>query len=344
MKKQLAVWRLIHKSLVQNIPVMLLYVLESKGSSPGRQGFFMAVNSVGEMEGSIGGGIMEHKFVEMAKEKLQASGNKERETSIKKQFHDKSATKNQSGMICSGEQTNFLYRMHLDDLDGVNRLIESLEQNKNGLLELSPAGFSFSKDIIPKENFHFVFDSDEDWIYKEKTGFKNYLYIIGGGHCSLALAKIMSMMDFFVHLIDDRQELKTFQENNVVHQKTLVDDYNKLDDVIAEEDNCYVVIMTVGYRTDDIALKALLHKNFAYLGLLGSAAKIEKMFSQYRREGIPEADLQEIHAPIGLPINSQTTEEIAISIAAEIIAVKNKKEKTGDQLSSHSEALYSGKL
>ena len=51
---------------------MLLYVLESKGSSPGRQGFFMAVNSNGEMEGSIGGGIMEHKFVEMAKEKLQA--------------------------------------------------------------------------------------------------------------------------------------------------------------------------------------------------------------------------------------------------------------------------------
>ena len=54
----------------ENIPVMLLYVLESTGSSPGRQGFFMAVNANNEMEGSIGGGIMEHKFVEMAKEKL----------------------------------------------------------------------------------------------------------------------------------------------------------------------------------------------------------------------------------------------------------------------------------
>ena len=68
------------------------------------------------------------------------------------------------------------------------------------------------------------------------------------------------------------------------------------------------------------------------------------MFSQYRKERIAESALQKIHAPIGLPINSQTTEEIAISIAAEIIAVKNQKEKTGDQLSSHSEALYSGKL
>src|SRR5687767_2427037 len=326
MKRQLAVWQLIHKSLAQNIPVMLLYVLESKGSSPGRQGFFMAVNIAGEIEGSIGGGIMEHKFVEMAREKLQTASDMEQGTSIKRQFHDKSAAKNQSGMICSGEQTNFLYRMEQDHLDDVTNLIETLQQNKNGLLELSPAGFSFSNDIIPKENFQFVFDSDDDWIYKEKTGFKNYLYIIGGGHCSLALSRIISMMDFYIHLVDDRKELKTFQENNAVHQKTIVADYSELEDIITGGENCYVVIMTVGYRTDDIALRSLLHKNFAYLGLLGSAAKIKKMFSGYRKEGMAESGLQKIHAPIGLTINSQTTEEIAISIAAEIISVKNQKE------------------
>src|SRR5258705_9297852 len=104
-------WELILESLQQNIPVMLLYVLESSGSSPGRQGFFMAVNANGEMEGSIGGGMMEHKFVEMAREKLKAQGTRDKEqgTSLKKQVHDKSATKNQSGMICSGEQTILLY-------------------------------------------------------------------------------------------------------------------------------------------------------------------------------------------------------------------------------------------
>ena len=71
MNKDLIIWRLIINSLKQNTPIMLLYVLESKGSSPGRQGFFMAVNANGEMEGSIGGGIMEHKLVEMAKDKIQ---------------------------------------------------------------------------------------------------------------------------------------------------------------------------------------------------------------------------------------------------------------------------------
>ena len=342
MKRQLAVWQLIYKSIVQNMPVMLLYVLESKGSSPGRQGFFMAVNKNGEMEGSIGGGIMEHKFVEMAREKLQTT--MDTAPGIKKQVHDKSAAKNQSGMICSGEQTNFLYRMQGNDLDDINNLIETLGQNKNGLLELSPAGFSFSKKVIPKENFQFVFVSDDNWQYKEKTGFKNYLYIIGGGHCSLALSRIMSMMDFYVHLIDDRKDLKTFEENNAVHRKTTVADYSELKDIITPGANCYIVIMTVGYRSDDVALRALLHKDLAYLGLLGSAAKIQKMFSGYRKEGIVESALQSIHAPIGLPINSQTTEEIAISIAAEIISVKNQKEKTTSQFSSHTKALYSGKL
>ncbi len=68
------------------------------------------------------------------------------------------------------------------------------------------------------------------------------------------------------------------------------------------------------------------------------------MFSVYRKEGIPETDLQKIYAPVGLPVNSQTPEEIVISIAAQIILIKNKKEKSTDQFSSFSEALYSGKL
>jgi xanthine dehydrogenase accessory factor len=69
--KSLSTWQLIYNSLQQQVAVMLLYVLESNGSSPGRQGFFMAVNLHGKMEGSLGGGIMEHKFVEMAKAKLK---------------------------------------------------------------------------------------------------------------------------------------------------------------------------------------------------------------------------------------------------------------------------------
>ena len=318
-----AAWKLISKSLDQQFPVMLLYVLESSGSSPGRQGFFMTVNANGDMEGSIGGGIMEHKFVELAKEKLLAVSRELLAVTLRKQIHDKSAATNQSGMICSGEQTILLYPVQSRDLPHIKNLIASLEKNENGTVTLSPTGIRFDNSI-PEKDFEFTMNSNEDWLYKEKTGYKNQLSIIGGGHCALALSKLMIQMDFYIRLYDDRKELKTMTENNAAHEKHVVDDYSKLGELISEGNNHYVVIMTFGYRTDDISLKALLGKQFKYIGLLGSKKKIEKMFAEYREEGKNEAWLQRIHTPVGLAIKSQTPEEIAISIAAEIIKVKNR--------------------
>jgi xanthine dehydrogenase accessory factor len=315
-------WKLIERSLEKKVAVMLLYVLESSGSSPGRQGFFMAVNAAGEMEGSIGGGIMEHKFVEMAKERLLVASNEPLATDIRKQIHDKSAAKNQSGMICSGEQTILLYNLQEKDLVTVQQIISSIGQHKNGTLLLSPGGIEFNSSI-PATNFEFTLRSEEDWLYKEKTGYKNQLFIIGGGHCSLSFSKLMRSMDFYIRVYDERKDLKTMLENDSAHEKYFVSDYTSLEEMIPSGNDHYVVIMTFGYRSDDIALRALLGKEFKYLGLLGSKKKIEKMFDDYVKEGIRAEKLQRIHTPVGLAIKSQTPEEIAISIAAEIIKVKN---------------------
>lgn len=318
--KQIATWQLIEQSLAGKIPVMLLYVLESHGSSPGRQGFFMAVNKEGAIEGSIGGGIMEHKFVEMAREKLRAASHELR--AIKKQFHNKSAASNQSGMICSGEQTILLYTVQQKDKEAVQQIISSLKQNKNGKLTLSPEGIAFDNNS-PAKDFYYLFQSEEDWLYCEKTGYKNHLYIIGGGHCALALSKLMRTMDFYIRVYDDRTELKTMLENNAAHEKHFVNDYSELKDLIPSGSDHYVIIMTMGYRTDDIATRALMEKKFRYLGMLGSQTKTQKMLTEYREEGLKEDWLQRINAPAGLLISSQTPEEIAVSIAAEIIKNKN---------------------
>lgn len=315
-------WKLIDKSLEDKVPVMLLYVLESKGSSPGRQGFFMAVNAEGKMEGSIGGGIMEHKFVEMAKEQLQVMSNEPSAGNIRKQIHDKSDAKNQSGMICSGEQTILLYKVREEDRHSIQHIILSLTQNKNGTLLLSPAGISFDP-AIPEKNFNYTFESEENWGYEEKTGCKEQLFIIGGGHCSLALSRLMRSMDFYIRVYDERTDLKTMIENEAAHEKYFISDYTQLKELIPSGDDHYVVIMTFGYRTDDIAFRSLLGKNFRYIGLLGSQHKVEKMFEEYQKEGISREWLQRIHSPVGLAIRSQTTGEIAVSIAAEIIQVKN---------------------
>lgn len=320
MQKQLVTWELISKSLRQNIPVMLLYVLESHGSSPGRRGFFMAVNQSGEMAGTIGGGIMEHKFAEMAKEQL---GQFATSYSIHAQYHDKTVPKNQSGMICSGDQTILLYKLTPESITPVNKIIACLTQHHQGILHLSPLGLQFNTDIKGKPDQVFHMQSELDWYYQEKIGYRDYLYIIGGGHCSLALSELMRKLDFYVHVFEDRPQVHTLLENNTAHEKTIVRDYSQLKIMIPDGEHRYVVIMTVGYRTDDIVLRALMHKSFTYCGVLGSAAKIDKMLETYRAEGIDEKILSRLHAPVGIDIGSQTPEEIAVSIAAQIIQVRH---------------------
>lgn len=313
-------WQFIHDKLSASVDVILLYVLESKGSSPGRQGFSMAVAADDSFYGTIGGGIMEYKFVEMAKARLKENPG---QSELYKQVHDKSSAKNQSGMICSGEQTIFLYSVQQQDLPHIKRLLHSLQQNRNGSLQLTEDGISFSENI-PEKNFYFQLRDEQRFSLTEKTGYKNRLHIIGGGHCALALSKLMSDMDFHITVYDEREGLNTMEQNNYAHEKKTIGSYEELGSMITGGDNVYTVIMTFGYRTDDLAVRALMGKQFRYIGLLGSKNKIEKMFTAYQKENMDEKSLNNIHSPIGLQIKSQTTAEIAVSIAAEIIAEKNR--------------------
>lgn len=313
-------WHFILKHINRSQPVILLCVLESHGSSPGRQGYKMAVTSE-DIYGSIGGGIMEYKFVEMAKEKLLSNSN---DPLIRKQIHNKSAKMNQSGMICSGEQTIALFHLSIEHSNAIEKIINCLENNLYGLLKISSKEFSF----LENENepvYYFQMKSEDDWQFEETMGHKNHLYIIGGGHCALALSRIMSQMDFYIHLYDDRSDLNTFIQNTYVNEKKVISDYSLLKDLIPSGTHIYTVIMTFGYRTDDIALRSLIDKDFKYLGVLGSQSKMEKMFEEWRKDNLSELKLNKLFAPIGVPIDSQTPEEIAVSIAAEIISVKNKK-------------------
>jgi xanthine dehydrogenase accessory factor len=314
--KKIHVWKFL---MAQTHPAILLYVLESSGSSPGRQGFLMAVNSRGDMEGSIGGGIMEHKFVELAKEKLKQEQD---QSVLRKQVHDKSAGFDQSGMICSGEQTILLYAIKEKDRAEIKKIIQSLEEFTGGSLNLSMKGIRFESGIM-NGNYELQGVPGEAWLYKENLAPANKLFIVGGGHCSLALCRIFSQLDFKITVFDDRPGLKTFLENEEAHVKQMVSNYSELGQFITGGANHYVVIATFGYRTDDLALRALINKELKYIGILGSKTKIDTMFAAYRGENIADSLLSRIHAPVGIAINSQTPEEIAISIAAQIIAVKN---------------------
>jgi xanthine dehydrogenase accessory factor len=319
MIKELALWQFIANQLKINEKVMLLVVVESTGSSPGRQGFKMAINTEGGLCGSIGGGIMEIKLVELAKDFLQKEDNV---AFLKKQIHHKNAPHDQSGMICSGEQTILFYTLLKKDLPMVEQIVQSLEKSLPMILKLTPQYFQVFENQTLIHLFYFVSIDETHFVFTENLGFKNELYIIGGGHCALSLSELISKMDFYIHLFDDRSDLNTLEKNKFVHEKHLVD-YSEIGNHIPSGNNVYVVVMTVGYRTDALVLRQLLDKKVRYLGVLGSEAKMKTLLQDLENQGFSIDILRGIHTPIGLKINSQTPEEIAVSIAAEIIQVKN---------------------
>ncbi len=317
---------------------MLLVVAESSGSSPGRQGYKMAVGADGELTGSIGGGVMEVNLVEQSRSilseppalaggQLRDAAQRTDETSnahISEQIHRKNAP-NSSGMICSGKQTVIFKLLTHQDTNTIESMIGALHNRQHQTLFITPKELSLRPGESGTSDFNFEKLTGDNFIYEEKVGYKNDLYIIGGGHCALALSELMSKMDFHISIFDDRPGLNTIEKNRFAHAINMIEGYDKIVEEIQSGMNAYVVVMTLGYAFDKIVIQNLVDKDFRYFGILGSKAKMATLMKELKSEGFPADKLDRIHAPIGLPINSRTPEEIAISIAAEIISVKNRE-------------------
>jgi len=316
------VWQLIHESLERSILVALLTVVDSEGSSPGRQGFKMAVNAKGKLAGSVGGGSMEFDLVEQTKDLLREQVF---QTQLLRRLHFEDANaKECSGMICSGNQTVVICPLQNSDKRNVSYFL-TRESSKSFFL--SPKGIRAidSNDVQGQYNYQYV--SDDRWIYLENLSYRNKLIIFGGGHVSLALTKIMAELDFDITVYDDRDNIDTFENNQLANHKKLIY-YTDAEKYVPDCFNTYVVIMTASHVADDIVLEKVIDKKVNYLGMMGSQAKVQELFARLCNRGISEQAIKKVHAPIGIAIKSQTPEEIAISIAAEIIAEKNKLNKS----------------
>jgi xanthine dehydrogenase accessory factor len=295
----------MHELLQQEQRLVLMVVIANEGSSPGRKGFKMAV-SKNQMFGTIGGGIMEHKLVEYARNLLTKPTF---EPFIKHQIHDKSAPTDQSGMICSGQQTIAFYDINPEHAT----LLHTIVSQKKITIHYSNDGISTTFNDTKLHQWHF----------SESTAPPNEVYVIGGGHVGLALCEVLSRLDFEIHILDHRENLNTMQANTFAHYRKVVA-FEEIDQHIPEGDNVYVVIMSFGYRTDDIIIRRLLGRNYKYIGMMGSKEKIAVLNENLIADGFDKTKVAQVEAPIGIDIKSETTHEIAISVAARLISVKNK--------------------
>ena len=149
------------------------------------------------------------------------------------------------------------------------------------------------------------------------------LFIFGGGHCGYPLAKIANQVGFRYTIIEDRPEFA--QEDRFPEAKEIrVGDVKQIANELITSAQDFVAIVTRNHDLDYITVREILKKPARYIGLIGSKTKKNQIVKKLEADGFKKEDIKRIHTPIGLDIGAETPEEIAISILAEMIQVKNK--------------------
>lgn len=160
-------------------------------------------------------------------------------------------------------------------------------------------------------------------VFIEPFGLKEHLIICGAGHIALPLSALAKILGFNVTIIDDRKEFANKKRFPHV-DKIIVGNHAGQLAKIAVKSNTYVTIVTQGNEYDFECLKTVIESSGAYIGVISSKPKKAKFFGRLKSEGFEEKYLKRVHIPMGFDIGAQTPPEIAVSIMAEIVAVKNK--------------------
>lgn len=220
----------------------------------------------------------------------------------------------------------------------------------NGTFEFTIGGGTFEAEVLQDAiaAFHenkpihreYRLTKDDIGMYCQglvRVMFESYvpgpaLMIFGGGHVAQALSRIAAASDLFsVTVIDDRAQFAN-SEKHPDADSVVLTDRNFIKDVPATDDESYLVIVTRCHATDMLLVERYLEKPAAYLGLIGSNAKVRQFRKELIEKGIPEKFLDRVHAPIGLPIGGKDPAEVAISILAELVQVKNQKSQAAVKL------------
>ena len=320
--KTISYWKKVLSLLKEKEKVFLAMVVDHTIHSPGTIGAKLLVTENKEMMGTIGGGIMEYELVNRAQEILS---DENFIPEIQTLNHKKSGSGELSGMICAGKQTN-LYYVCEPEKDGktVKEIVQILSENQSAILSISLEGLSLQNQKLDSCDFQFSLTHDgNEWHYQEQLKNFNRIAIIGGGHCSLALSRVMKNLGYDVVAFDTRENISILYQNNFADSIQIIDDYKKAALQINLPEKTNIVIMTTDMASDVRGLLGILDKPFPFIGVMGSENKISEIKKRLKAEGISDNQLSRLTAPVGLPMVSNTPEEISISIAAQLLQLRD---------------------
>lgn len=321
----------------KNHDLVLVTLTDSSGSAPRKTGSQMLVGKDGRILGTNGGGAVELRSVEMAQQLISEK------RSGRHAFRLHSNQTEDIGMICGGDVDALFQFISAEDPVWTSLCVKALEQLASQLggwfvLRLdgaSPALLSPESDLLagskpdcpsPERK---TAQTEGDFFWMPLPVLERVI-IFGGGHIAAALVPLLSTVGFRSWIFDDRPEFTT-EERFPLAEKCITGDFTRIAESVEITAEDYVVIMTNGHNHDFEAELQVLQGPFAYIGVIGSKKKTAAVNARLREQGISDETIALVHTPIGTAIKAVTPEEIAVSIAGELILVRaERREATGE--------------
>jgi len=341
--------------LKEKRPLVLGTVIDTAGSTPQVPGASALFSTEGLIKGTLGGGLLEFDAQKKALKALK------KRISLISEFSLQEDISAEEGAICGGEVKVLIDARPEEHRDAFRNMNQSIKERQPGVLATFINKFSEGKVSLLRywiekrekiqnslEIHHYLFQkeikntlsegsskllkikedifpgkAEERLLFLEPIFPLPQLVIAGAGHVGQAVAHLGSLLNFEVTVIDDRAEFAN-EERLPDADHIIVDEIGKSVQNFPIFPDTYLVIVTRGHSYDADALRECITSDAAYIGMIGSSRKIELMRRQFLERGwASPSQFNRVYAPIGIEIQSKTVEEIAISIAAQLVLVRS---------------------
>jgi xanthine dehydrogenase accessory factor len=329
----MSIYDTIRSCLDQGKRGVLATIVRRVGATPRDAGAKIFIEEGGKLFGTIGGGCVEAEAWQEAQTILQSGKAKLFHYAMDgRQVEDE-------GMICGGNMDIFMEPVLTRHQKLYEAILTAEKKGQRGLVVTRFGGPSYTKTLIDPTG-KLIGDALDPGTVAELTSNFNEkkprllkgliiepvvpsstLCIYGAGHISQSISRIAKMVGFRVTVIDDRGDFSN-RDRFPEADEIVVDDFEFVSQHIPRYSETYAVIVTRGHKHDAIVLEEVLKVSHRYIGMIGSKRKVHIIYEAMKTKGVNEGLLAQVHAPIGIDINAETPEEIALSIVSELVKVR----------------------
>lgn len=331
--------------LTQRESVVLTTIISRSGSAPRAVGARMVVRGDGSILGTIGGGILEARVQQLAENAFDHRG------AIARDFVLSTEDAEQMGMICGGRLRVLIQYVDGGDPDYLafyREVAAAFELGKRAwLMTEIPAGETARNGLVQclcRSDGTLLFAGQyrdasipaslqetrtpqvviqgESCFLVEPLCHEGVVFIFGAGHIAQKLAPLTRLVGFRTVVLDDRAEFANRERFASADDVVVLSSFENTMAALSIDENSYIVIVTRGHIHDRTLLGQALATHAGYIGMIGSRRKRNAVYQTLEEEGVATEAFERVHAPIGLAIAAETPEEIAVSIVAELIAVR----------------------